>query len=41
MTTENMGISLSSVTTVKDEVDELYVALTGDQIALTNIRLAH
>ena len=41
MTTENMGISLSSVTTVKDEVDELYVALTGDQVALTNIRLAH
>ncbi|MBQ6120180.1 MAG: diguanylate cyclase, partial [Clostridia bacterium] len=39
MTTENMGISLSSVTTVKDEVDELYVALTGDQCALTNIRI--
>lgn len=39
MTTENMGISLSSVTMVKDEVDELYVALTGDQCALTNIRI--
>lgn len=39
MTTENMGISLSSVTMVKDEVDELYVALTGDQCALTSIRI--
>ena len=37
--TENQGISISSVTTVKDKVDELYVALTGDQCALTNIRI--
>lgn len=40
MATENLGISISSVTTVRDEVDELYVALTGDQCALTNIRIA-
>ena len=39
MTTENLGITISSVTTVRDEVDELYVALTGDQCALTNIRI--
>lgn len=39
MATENLGISISSVTTVRDEVDELYVALTGDQCALTNIRV--
>ena len=39
MTTENLGIVIASVTTVKDEVDELYVALTGDQCLLTNIRI--
>lgn len=39
MTTENLGIMIDSVTTVKDEVEELYVALTGDQCALTNIRI--
>ncbi len=39
MSTENLGISLSSVTTVKDDVDDLYVALTGDQVALTNIQI--
>ena len=39
MTTENLGIKISSVTTVKDEVDELYVAITGDQCALTDIRI--
>ena len=37
MATENLGIKIASVTTVKDEVEELYVALTGDQCALTNI----
>ena len=39
MATENLGIVVASVTTVKDEVDQLYVALTGDQVALTNIRV--
>ena len=39
MTTENLGIMIASITTVKDEVDALYVALTGDQCALTNIRI--
>ena len=39
MATENLGIVIASVTTVKDEVEELYVALTGDQCALTNIRI--
>ena len=39
MATENLGIKVASVTTVKNEVDELYVALTGDQCALTNIRI--
>lgn len=36
--TENAGISISSHTTIKDEVRDVYVALTGDQCALTNIR---
>ena len=39
MATENLGIVIDSVTTVKDEVEELYVALTGDQCVLTNIRI--
>lgn len=37
--TENDGISVKSTTDVKIDVDEIYVALTGDQIALTNIRI--
>ena len=37
--TENLGIAIYSTTTVKDKTDELYVALTGDQCALTNIHI--
>ena len=36
--TENAGISIKNVTTVKDA--EIYVALTGDQCAITNIRIS-
>lgn len=36
-TTENCGISIKNVTKVLDGVDNIYVALTGDQCALTNI----
>ena len=39
ITTENLGIKIASVTKIMDEVEELYVALTGDQCALTNIRI--
>ena len=39
MATENLGIRIASETTVRDEVEELYVALTGDQCVLTNIRI--
>ena len=35
--TENVGISVKTTTEVKIDVDEIYVALSGDQIALTNI----
>ena len=39
--TENLGIEITNTTIVNDEVDELYMALTGDQVALTDIRLAY
>lgn len=39
VTTENMGISIRSVTTINDSVPEVFAALTGDQCALTNIRV--
>ncbi len=37
--TENMGISIKIITTVLDEAEDVYVALTGDQCAITNIRI--
>ena len=37
--TENLGIALNSQTTIKDDVSDIYVTLTGDQCALTNISL--
>ncbi|MCR4649228.1 MAG: HD domain-containing protein [Lachnospiraceae bacterium] len=36
--TENCGISIKSVITIQDEFPEIYMALTGDQCAITNIR---
>ena len=41
MSTENLGVRVDSVTTIKDEVSDIYVALTGDQCALTDIRISH
>lgn len=38
-TTENLGIGLNVTTTVLDNPFEIYVALTGDQCAITNIRI--
>ena len=37
--TENMGIYLENITTVPDANEDLYIALTGDQVALTDIRV--
>ncbi|MCR5322800.1 MAG: HD-GYP domain-containing protein [Lachnospiraceae bacterium] len=37
--TENAGISIRNITDVKVVTDEIYVALSGDQCALTNIRI--
>lgn len=37
--TDNAGILITNTTVVKDKGAEIYVALTGDQVALTNIRI--
>jgi len=37
--TENQGIMINSTTTINGECDKVYVALTGDQVALTNINV--
>ena len=39
VTTENMGISIRSTSTISEDISRIYVALTGDQVALTNIRI--
>ena len=37
--TENLGVSIRSVTHIHDEVEKVYVALTGDECAITDIRV--
>ena len=37
--TENAGIAIRNITEVKVEPEEIYVALSGDQVALTDIRI--
>ena len=37
--TENNGIAITSITTVKDNSGPIYVALTGDQTTITNIKI--
>ncbi len=37
--TENGGISIKSITTIKGQVSKVYAALTGDQCAITNIKI--
>ncbi len=37
--TENLGIAINSVTTVRDGSKNLFLAITGDQCAITNIRV--
>ncbi|MBP5464323.1 MAG: hypothetical protein J6Y13_04040 [Treponema sp.] len=39
--TRNDGIAIKNITTIKAKVGEIYVALSGDQCALTNIRITH
>ena len=38
--TENLGIAIESVTTIHDDVKDVFVALTGDQCAITNIHVS-
>ncbi|MCR5688469.1 MAG: HD-GYP domain-containing protein [Lachnospiraceae bacterium] len=38
-TTNNLGIGVRSTTTVLEMPEEMYVCLTGDQCAITNIRI--
>ncbi|MBQ1727257.1 MAG: hypothetical protein II039_07725, partial [Treponema sp.] len=40
LVTENSGICIRSDTVLKEDFPEVYVALTGDQCALTNIRIS-
>ena len=35
----NLGIDVNNVTTLKEDPEHIYIALTGDQCALTNIRI--
>ena len=37
--TDNFGISIKNFTEIKEMPDEVYLALTGDQVALTDIRI--
>lgn len=39
--TQNLGISLNSISTIRDGAKDLYVALTGDQCALSDIRVSN
>ncbi len=37
--TENLGISIENTTTVTDDKSKVYISLSGDQVALTDIRI--
>ena len=38
-TTKNLGIALNVTTTIVDDSFDVYVSLTGDQCAITNINI--
>ena len=40
METENLGIAIYTTTVIKDNTSEIFVALTGDQCALTDIHIS-
>ena len=40
VTTENLGVMIRSVTTLLRETEDVYVALTGDQCAITDIHFS-
>ena len=37
--TSNGGITIENTTVLKDEHEHVYIALTGDRVALTDIRI--
>lgn len=39
VTTSNLGVEITNVTSMKDPSKDVYIALTGDQCAITNIRI--
>ena len=39
VSTENLGLFIKNITTITNMPDKIYVALTGDQCAITNIRI--
>ncbi len=39
VTTENLGIAIENTTVISKKTDAVYAALTGDQVALTDIRI--
>ena len=39
MHTENLGVVLDSTTTILDDTEDVYIALTGDQSAITDIHI--
>ena len=39
LNTKVMGIEIENTTVITDGADKLYIALTGDQVALTDIRV--
>ena len=41
MKTRNLGLEIENITTVRDRPGQIYVALTGDQVALTDIRIRY
>ena len=38
-TTENLGISIENVTMILDDAKDIYVSISGDQVAITDIRI--
>ena len=39
LVTKNKGIEITNITKIADKPEKIYIALTGDQSALTNIRI--
>ncbi len=39
LTTENLGIHIENTTTILEDCEEVYIAITGDQCAITDIRV--